>query len=198
MQANFNNYLLIINIIGFVLFAINTWLYSHTSDKQVDALLTITAILGGALGIVISIFVFDKKAVKGNMMSRVFVFSILVIQIVIFLIIKGYVADDINFEFWEFLGEHKIFLIYLLVINIITFVIFALDKKRAVEGRSRFRIITLLALSFAGGSVGGILAMYIFRHKTTKDYFTVGEPLIILMQVVVFFYLMNSSIELPI
>ena len=67
----FDCYLICINVIGFILFAINTWLYSHTDEKQIDALLTITSLLGGSLGIVIAIFLIDRKAVKGNMMSRV-------------------------------------------------------------------------------------------------------------------------------
>ena len=53
----FDCYLICINVIGFILFAINTWLYSHTDEKQIDALLTITSLLGGSLGIVKSIFV---------------------------------------------------------------------------------------------------------------------------------------------
>ena len=80
-------YLIIVNVIGFLLFAINTWLYSHTAEKQVDTALTITALLGGSVGILLSILLFDRKAEKGNMMSRVFIVCIFVIQIVIFLVI---------------------------------------------------------------------------------------------------------------
>ena len=68
-----------------------------------------------------------------------------------------------------------------------------LDKINAIEGRSRIRIITLLGIAFLGGSLGAILAMYILRHKTKIDYFTVGIPLIMLMQAVVIFYLMNIA-----
>lgn len=53
------------------------------------------------------------------------------------------------------------------------------------------RVVTLLGLAFADGSVGAILARYILRHKTKVDYFTIGVPLIMLMQVVLTFYLMN-------
>lgn len=59
--------------------------------------------------------------------------------------------------------------------------------------RSRIRIVTLLGLSFASGSVGGLISMYLFRHKTQKDYFTVGMPLIIVTQIVVLFYVMNAG-----
>lgn len=125
------------------------------------------------------------------MMSRVFVSSVLVIQVIIFLIIKGHIKSDLTFAFWEFLGRHKSLIVYLLAINILTLILFALDKIAAIENRSRIRIVTLLGLAFIGGSIGGLIAMYVFRHKTKKDYFTVGMPLIIIMQLVVIFFLMN-------
>ena len=186
-------YLIIINIIGFVLFAINTWIYSHTVEKQVDVALTITSLLGGSVGILLSIFLFDRKVEKGNMMSRVFIACIFVIQIVIFLVVKGHVSDNITLAFWIFLNNHKIILIYLGIINFVSFAAFAVDKFAAIEHRSRIKIVTLLGLAFIGGSIGGLLAMYILRHKTKKDYFAVGIPLIIVMQTAVFFYLMNAS-----
>ena len=83
-------YLLTINVIGFVLYIVNSWLYTHTEERQIDWVLTITSFLGGSLGIVIAILVFDRKAVKDNMMSRVFVFCVLIIQIIIVLVVKGY------------------------------------------------------------------------------------------------------------
>lgn len=126
-------------------------------------------------------------------MSRVFIASIFVIQLVIFLILKGHVADNITLAFWIFFDEYKIFLVYLGIINFVTFAAFAVDKFAAIKHRSRIRIVTLLGLAFIGGSLGGLLAMYLFRHKIKKDYFTVGIPLIIVMQIVVVFYLMNAS-----
>jgi len=102
--GQFDYYLIIINVIGFVLYLVNTWLYTYTADGQIDRALTITSLLGGSLGIVIAILLFDRKAVKGNMMSRVFVSSVLVIQVIIFLIIKGHIKSDLTFAFWDFFG----------------------------------------------------------------------------------------------
>lgn len=70
---------------------------------------------------------------------------------------------------------------------------FAVNKVNAAEHRSRIRIKTLLGLVFIGGSMGALLAMYLLRHKTRKAYFTVGVPLIMIMQVVVLFYAMNAG-----
>ena len=191
-MSGFDKYLLIVNIIGFVLYLINMLLYTYTAEANVDKFLTVVSLAGGSLGILLAIILFDRKSVKDNMMSRVFVICVFVMQVVIVLFLKGEHAERITFAFWEFFGKYKIIIVYLVVINFITFAAFAVDKINAIEGRSRIRIITLLALAFAGGSVGAILGMYILRHKTKIDYFTVGVPLIMIMQVAVIFYLMNA------
>ena len=180
-------------MIGFFLYLLNMFLYSHTVNGQVDAILTIWSLIGGSAGILLAILLFDRKAVKGNMMSRVFVACVFVIQVIILLMVKGHRADHITLAFWEFFAKYKILLIYLAVINFIAFAAYAVDKVNAAEHRPRIRIVTLLGLAFIGGSIGSLLAMYLLRHKTRKDYFTVGVPLIIVMQVVVIFYMMNAG-----
>lgn len=187
----FEYYLIIVNGIGFIVYLINMWLYNHTAEGQVDKLLTILSLLGGSAGILLAILLFDRKPHKENMMSRVFIACVFVIQVIIILMIKGHHADSISFEFWKYFTEYKAFLIYLGIINFVTFAAFAIDKVNAAEHRTRIRIVTLLGLSFIGGSLGGLLAMYLLHHKTKKDYFTVGIPLIMIMQVVVAFYILN-------
>lgn len=107
---------------------------------------------------------------------------------------KGFISNDITVAFWEFFNEHRIFLWYLIAINVVTLIVFALDKALAIKHKFRIMIVSLLGLAFIGGSVGAIIAMYVFRHKIKKDYFTVGVPLIMVMQVVVIFFLMNVKI----
>ena len=182
-------YLIIMNVVGFILFLVNTWLYSHTDEGQVDKWLTITSLLGGSVGILLAILIFDRKAVKGNMMSRVFIACVFVIQLVLYLFIKGGHADKLMLDIQSFFSQYKVLFIYLLIVNIITFIAFAIDKINAIEGRTRIRIITLLGMAFIGGSIGGLGAMYLLRHKTSKDYFTLGIPLIMVMQVVVLGYI---------
>lgn len=193
MIGTFEKYLIIVNIVGFVLYFINYLLYKHTTEGQIDNVLTIFALAGGALGMVVGILIFDRKPEKDNMMSRVFIICIFIIWVVVFLIIKGFIKTKLSFAFWDFFANHKIFLIYLIVMNIVTMVAFAIDKIAALEHRSRIRIITLLGLSIIGGSIGALIGMYLFHHKTRKDYFSVGVPLIIIMQIVVIFYLMNAQ-----
>lgn len=191
--GTFGYYLIIINVVGFAAFIINMLLYNSTGEGQIDVILTIVSLLGGSAGIIAAILIFDRKAEKGNMMSRIFVACIFVIQIIILLIIKGHLADNITLAFWKFLDSHRILLMYLVVINLVTFAAFAVDKIAAIKQKPRIRIVTLLSLSFAGGSIGALIAMYLLRHKIRKDYFTVGVPLTLVMQMVVIFFLMNMK-----
>ena len=77
----------------------------------------------------------------------------------------------------------KIILGYLAVINLITCIVFGLDKWKAAHNRWRIREAVLLGLSAIGGSVGGLLAMYAFHHKTHKPLFRYGIPVILLVQI---------------
>ena len=192
-MKTFEKYLVIINIIGFLMYLINMWLYSHTKEGQVDKFLTILSLAGASPGILLAIVLFDKKAHKGTMMSRVFVISVFIIQIILFLMWKGYMNDNITLALWEPFLKHRILLVYFGIINFITFIVFAIDKVNAQEHRSRIKIVTLLGLSFIGGSIGALLAIYLLHHKTKKDYFTVGIPIIMIMQVIVLFYLLNAK-----
>ena len=186
-------YLLVVNAIGALAYLINLLLYRHTANGRIDVIVTIVSLLGGSAGMLLMILLFDRKAEKENMMSRVFIICIFIIQVIMLLIFKGHHAEHFTFAFWKFFAEHRILLIYLGIMNLVTFIVFAIDKANARANRSRIKIVTLLGLSFAGGSVSGLISMYLFRHKTQKDYFTVGMPLIIVMQVVVLFYLMNAE-----
>ena len=74
---------------------------------------------------------------------------------------------------------------YLLLINIVTFLVFVIDKRRAVKRKWRIPEKTLLGLSLIGGSSGGLIAMYYFRHKIRKPAFAYGLPMMLLVQVIV-------------
>ena len=78
---------------------------------------------------------------------------------------------------------------YFLFINVITFVVYGLDKLFAIKHKRRIRIITLLGLAFIGGELGGLLAMKIFHHKTNKKCFTIGLPLMLVMHMIIYFYI---------
>jgi uncharacterized membrane protein YsdA (DUF1294 family) len=72
---------------------------------------------------------------------------------------------------------------YLVVINIIGFAIMGIDKKRAIRGAWRISEASLFWTALLGGSLGCILGMQHFRHKTKHWYFKYGMPAIFLVQI---------------
>lgn len=83
----------------------------------------------------------------------------------------------------------KYFCIWLIIINILTFAVFGIDKKKAIDGKFRISELTLFLLSILGGSLGGLAAMYTFHHKTKKWYFKFGIPLILIAQVLLIIFI---------
>ena len=82
----------------------------------------------------------------------------------------------------------KNIIIYLIIINIITFLAMFIDKRRAKRGEWRIKEGTLLGLAILGGSIGGIAEMYVFRHKTKKLRFTIGFPAILITEIALVIY----------
>lgn len=79
----------------------------------------------------------------------------------------------------------KNIIIYLLIINIITFLTMWIDKNRAKKGKWRISEGALFILALLGGTIGGIAGMYTFRHKTKKNRFVIGFPAILIIEVLI-------------
>ena len=77
-------------------------------------------------------------------------------------------------------------LIYLIGINLAGFIIMGVDKKRAIRGAWRISEASLFFTALLGGSLGCILGMQHFRHKTKHWYFKYGMPAILVAQVLLF------------
>ena len=75
-------------------------------------------------------------------------------------------------------------LIYLVVINVLTFLTFGIDKWKAKKAKWRIREAALLVLAVLGGSVGAWLGMKVWHHKTLHKKFKYGVPLILVVQLV--------------
>lgn len=75
--------------------------------------------------------------------------------------------------------------LYLLLINAVGFVIMLIDKRRAQKNLWRISESTLLTVAILGGSIGSYAGMKVFRHKTRKPKFSIGIPVILLLQAVV-------------
>ena len=74
-------------------------------------------------------------------------------------------------------------LVYLAAVNLVTFTVYGIDKAKAKRGAWRVPEKTLFLLPLLGGSLGALLGMRVFRHKTKHWYFVWGIPLILLAQI---------------
>lgn len=87
----------------------------------------------------------------------------------------------------------KIIILYLVVMNLVSFCVFGADKQKARKGKWRISEGTLLGVAFLGGSFGALLGMHVFRHKIRKARFAFGVPILALLQVgiilFVFYYI---------
>ena len=77
----------------------------------------------------------------------------------------------------------KYFLWYLLLINAAAFILMLADKRKAIKNRWRIPERTLILSAALGGSIGALLGMYTFRHKTKHLKFTLGIPAILIAQI---------------
>ena len=76
----------------------------------------------------------------------------------------------------------KYFLIYLLIVNAIAFALMFIDKQKAKKKKWRISEATLMGFAALGGSIGALMGMYTFRHKTLHKKFTIGIPAILISQ----------------
>lgn len=83
----------------------------------------------------------------------------------------------------------KYLYIYLLLINAVGFLIMRIDKQRAKKKAWRISEATLMGIAAIGGSLGSLIGMHQFRHKTKHKKFTVGIPLLLLLHLAILFLL---------
>ena len=81
------------------------------------------------------------------------------------------------------------FLLYLFLINAVAFVLMHADKRRARKNRWRIPERTLIGTAVLGGSIGALLGMRCFRHKTRHLKFTLGIPAILIAQIALVVFL---------
>ncbi|MBQ0034976.1 MAG: DUF1294 domain-containing protein [Bacteroidales bacterium] len=84
----------------------------------------------------------------------------------------------------------KYFLLYLLAANVLTFFVYGIDKLKAKRSRWRIPERTLLWFAVAGGSVGALLGIRVWHHKTLHKKFRYGVPAILILQLALAAYLL--------
>ncbi len=87
---------------------------------------------------------------------------------------------------------------YLIIINLIGFVIMGIDKLKAKKRAWRIPESTLFVVALIGGSLGTTIGMHVFRHKTRHWYFLYGMPAILLIQIAIVVVLIYSPIQFTI
>lgn len=88
----------------------------------------------------------------------------------------------------------KVLLLYFLIVNSLTFLIAGYDKYLAIKNKRRIPENILFTMALIGGSVGLLLAMLLFRHKTSKTSFIVKFLIIILIQALIVFLKITNKI----
>ena len=70
----------------------------------------------------------------------------------------------------------------LLLLNLLGFVLMAIDKLKAIRNKRRIREASLFLCALLGGALGEIFAMYLFHHKNQKPLFYIGLPTIFIVE----------------
>ena len=78
----------------------------------------------------------------------------------------------------------EILLIYLVIINALSMLLMLIDKQKAKKNRYRIPERVLLGVSAIGGSLGGLMGMRLFRHKTKHPQFYIGIPVMLVLHIV--------------
>lgn len=87
---------------------------------------------------------------------------------------------------------------YLAGLNLLGFLIMAIDKYKARKSLWRIPEATLFIIALIGGSIGSIIGMYTFRHKTRHLSFVIGMPAILILQIVAIVLIIKSPIQIGI
>ena len=82
-----------------------------------------------------------------------------------------------------------LFGIYLVTVNLIAFILYGIDKYKSRKSKWRISERTLIIIALIGGSIGALLAMKAFRHKTKHKKFTIGVPIILVAQIATAIYI---------
>ncbi len=93
------------------------------------------------------------------------------------------------------MNSFDIIILYAVAVNVVSFIMMGVDKRKAVKRAFRIPESTLFVLAIIGGSIGSIAGMHLFHHKTRHWYFLYGMPVILALQIILILTLVFSPIE---
>ena len=192
----FFQYLIIVNMVAFLAFALDFFLCMRNRRLEDNAanslILNLLPVAGGAAGMLISLLLLTGLG-RGHRMNKdnVAWWFLAITCSVAWALVCGVKLGFVQLgavltgaaSGWR-PDRLMILAIYLAVVNVATFCAFAWDKHMAASGNDFKRRIPearLLGFGLVGGSLGGLLAMRVVRHKTRKWYFVWGLPCFIIL-----------------
>lgn len=87
---------------------------------------------------------------------------------------------------------------YFIGINLIGFALMGIDKYKARKRAFRIPEATLFIIAIIGGSIGSIIGMYAFRHKTRHRSFVYGMPFILFIQIALIVAILNAPVDISV
>lgn len=93
------------------------------------------------------------------------------------------------------MNSFDILILYAIAVNVASLIVMGVDKRKAIKRAWRIPESTLFVLAIIGGSVGSIIGMHLFHHKTRHWYFLYGMPVILALQIILILTLVFSPIE---
>lgn len=93
------------------------------------------------------------------------------------------------------MNSFDIIILYAVAVNVVSLIMMGVDKRRAIKRAWRIPESTLFVLAIIGGSIGSIIGMHLFHHKTRHWYFLYGMPVILALQTILVLVLVFSPIE---
>ncbi|MDE7200158.1 MAG: DUF1294 domain-containing protein [Lachnospiraceae bacterium] len=93
------------------------------------------------------------------------------------------------------MNSFDIIILYAVSVNVVSLIVMGVDKRRAIKRAWRIPESTLFVLAIIGGSIGSIIGMHLFHHKTRHWYFLYGMPVILALQIMLILTLVFSPIE---
>lgn len=93
------------------------------------------------------------------------------------------------------MNSFDLIILYAVAVNVAAFIVMGVDKRKAVKRAFRIPESTLFVLAIIGGSLGSIIGMHFFHHKTRHWYFLYGMPVILAIQIMLVLALVLSPIE---
>ena len=184
-------YLIVVNVLTFLFFTIDFLYHWHTGNDGLihPNVLNLFGVAGGGLGMLAAFLVWDRKVVKDNVAWRFISIICVAVWGMIVAVVYGFIDIDIQSLMKQLNMDIVIPLeVYLLIINTVTFILFVVDKIKAIRRSYRIREYVLLMACFLGGEIGGLLAMIVANHKIRTWYFLFGLPFLFLVHGAVFLY----------